>query len=205
MAPIYCSYQGWRSLCSPLVIKYYYTPHSRRFTNIFVLVHRRCKIQQRQQHSRTTYKHNNETVIESSRINCIHVQVAVSALRAELERAKDELSTLTETLVLLQRQKAEAELGRYVVPGVNWMEQQSFVSFVKLQAWMVSFLNIVKLPSLHARFFHVRSACKAMRKQTSRGSMCYRIIFFGMLAYRRRLTACAFVRVWFHKRVFRCP
>lgn len=40
------------------------------------------------------------------------VQVTVSSLRAELEKAKEELSALAETLVLLQRQKAEAELGR---------------------------------------------------------------------------------------------
>ena len=38
----------------------------------------------------------------------------MSALRTELERGKGELSTLTETLALVQRQKAEVELGRYV-------------------------------------------------------------------------------------------
>lgn len=43
----------------------------------------------------------------------VHVQAAASMLQAELETAKVELSSLTETIASLQRQKAEIELGRY--------------------------------------------------------------------------------------------
>lgn len=55
---------------------------------------------------------------------CMDAQATASALRAELESAKEELSTLTESLVLLQRQKAEAELGRYVCHIYGEGEQQ---------------------------------------------------------------------------------
>ncbi|CAN0272545.1 unnamed protein product [Pylaiella littoralis] len=53
-----------------------------------------------------------KTEAERQRDQARAKQGTASSLRAELKRAKGELSTLTETLVLLRRQQSEADLGR---------------------------------------------------------------------------------------------